>query len=172
MTDEMGRNPATDHTRAAIRAFADRLPADDPRDHENTTRGFIAERTPSIVDNTGQMGDLMPVSWDTARWAFVDGDPEPLAEFSADPAGFVAGWERRAAGTHVPTPDSGRLTEEERAAIVGLDYGALYALGAHPYLLLHFARAVECDARGADFATWKEEYRAQVKPHGYPPFFT
>jgi len=104
--------------------------------------------------------------------AYVDGDPEPLEQFSADPAGFVDAWERRATETHVPSLDAGPLTDEERKAIIDLDYGALYAMGAHPYLLIHFARAVECDARGANFATWKEEYRAQVTPHGYPPFFT
>lgn len=104
--------------------------------------------------------------------AHVDGDREPLEQFSADPAGFVEAWEQRSAQSHVPTLDSGVFTDEERSAIVSLDYGALYSMGAHPYLLIHFARAVDCDARGADFATWKEEYREQVRPHGYPAFFT
>lgn len=103
--------------------------------------------------------------------AHVDGDPEPLHAFSEDPSGFVEAWCARATDA-APGPTAGHLDDAEKQAIVGLDYGEMYRMGAHPYLLLHFARAIECDARGADFLVWKEEYRAQVAPHGYPGFGT
>jgi hypothetical protein len=59
-----------------------------------------------------------------------------LAAYRDDPGGYVARFRagRAAAGL------SG-LTEAEAAAIGGPDYGALYALGAHPYLLWSFTEA-------------------------------
>ncbi len=76
MTDEMGRNPATDHTIAAQQTFTATLPADDPRDFERATRGFIAKReaTEILNENTNGAAQWMPVSWDTSRWDFVSGD--------------------------------------------------------------------------------------------------
>ncbi|NNE74587.1 MAG: MBL fold metallo-hydrolase [Acidimicrobiales bacterium] len=74
--DEQGRNPATDHTIASQQAFASTLPPDDPRDTERATRGFIASREQTEIanENTTGAAQWMPVAWDTARWAFVDGD--------------------------------------------------------------------------------------------------
>ncbi|MGI9600431.1 MAG: alkyl/aryl-sulfatase [Acidimicrobiales bacterium] len=76
-TDEQGRNAATDHTRAVLADFAARLPADDPRDLERVTKGFIAHRAVTEIPNENTEGAAawMPISWDTARWDFVEGDP-------------------------------------------------------------------------------------------------
>ena len=74
MTDEQGRNPATDHTRAVRAAFAERMPADVPLDFENVRRGFIARPDEPVVENTGAAADWSPITWDTSRWDFVQGD--------------------------------------------------------------------------------------------------
>ena len=72
--DEQGRNPATDHTVAAQRAFAATLPPDDPRDVERANRGFIASRTQPEIANENEAAMWMPVAWDTSRWGFVEGE--------------------------------------------------------------------------------------------------
>ena len=76
-TDDQGRRSATRHTIEAQERFRDSLPPDDPRDLERVTRGFIASRATSEIPNENDSGAAawMPVSWDTARWAFVTGDP-------------------------------------------------------------------------------------------------
>jgi len=72
----------------------------------------------------------------------VESDNEHLASFKQDPAGFVASWELMAATPQPPYPVGGTLTAEERQACITVDYAALYSMGAHPYLLWHFIRAV------------------------------
>lgn len=100
----------------------------------------------------------------------VEGSDENVAGYVADPAGFVAGWERRGAGSRVPVPDGGTLTPEEREAFVRRDYGELYRLGAHPYLLWHFTEAVWIHE--VPWPELKELYRQAVIPHGVPDFTT
>ncbi len=72
----------------------------------------------------------------------VESDNESLASFKHDPAGFVADWELGAATPQPPYPAGGSLTAAERQACIAVDYAALYSMGAHPYLLWHFIRAV------------------------------
>jgi hypothetical protein len=72
----------------------------------------------------------------------VESDEERLASFKRDPAGFVASWELMVATPQPPYPAGGTLTAEERQACIAVDYAALYSMGAHPYLLWHFVRAV------------------------------
>ena len=72
----------------------------------------------------------------------IDRDDEALEAYLADPAGYVAAWERSAAEPRPPHPDGGTLTAEERAAVVAVDAPAMYELGAHPYLLWHYVRSV------------------------------
>jgi alkyl sulfatase BDS1-like metallo-beta-lactamase superfamily hydrolase len=74
VTDDQGRNPATDHTRSVRRAFVDRLPANAEIDFENVRRGFIARPENPVVENTGSAAEWSPVAWDTSRWDFVQGD--------------------------------------------------------------------------------------------------
>jgi hypothetical protein len=63
-------------------------------------------------------------------------DDDALTTYRDDPGGYVARFRtaRQAAGL-------AGLTEAEAAALDGPDYGALYALGAHPYLLWSFTEA-------------------------------
>jgi hypothetical protein len=72
----------------------------------------------------------------------VESSTDDLESFKRDPAGFVAAWELRADTPQPPYPAGGTLTDEERRACVAVDFAGLYAMGAHPYLLWHFVRAV------------------------------
>lgn len=103
---------------------------------------------------------------------FVDGSTESLDEFCNDRAGFVDRWVQAAENSERPVPDGGPLSEEEQAALVGLDIGTLYAMGSHPYILLHFARAVQVDFHGVAFPDFDRAYKEAVTPHGYPNFST
>lgn len=93
-----------------------------------------------------------------------------VTTYVADPVGFVARWELRGTTSRVPIPDGGRLTSEERDAFVARDYGELYRLGAHPYLLWHFIEAVYIHE--VPWVELKERYREAVIPHGDPDFIT
>ncbi len=72
MTDEQGRHDATEHTVAQQRRFLTSLPPDDPRDHERVRRGFIARHDGPIENQSAS--SFLPVSWDTDRFEFVQGD--------------------------------------------------------------------------------------------------
>ncbi len=101
----------------------------------------------------------------------IDRTDEAVNAYRADPAGFVARWEAAAADPQPPYPDGGTLTEAERDAFETLDYGTLYAMGAHPFLLWHVVRAVlvsdELSAHELSAL-----YVAAVTPHGHPDFTT
>ena len=71
-TDAFGRNAATDHTIAAQRAFAARLPHDHAHDHELARRGLIATLDGPIPNDAPNA--LNPIAFDPANWAFVEGD--------------------------------------------------------------------------------------------------
>ena len=60
------------------------------------------------------------------------------------------------------------LTQEERKALIDVDYATLYRLGAHPFLLNGFTRLVW----KGDKAALNAEYRKNIAPHGYPDFGT
>jgi len=92
--------------------------------------------------------------------------------YAADPAAYVAEWERRAAEARTPPPDGGVLTDEERAAFVSKDPIELYRLGAHPYLLWHFAEAVFVWAGDTKWPDANRLFRDGVAQHGYPDFGT
>lgn len=100
----------------------------------------------------------------------VELSDENVAAYVSDPPGFVAEWERRGAESRVPVPDGGRLTAEEREAFGRRDYGELYRLGAHPYLLWHFTEAVWIHE--VPWPELKEVYREAVRLHGLPDFTT
>jgi hypothetical protein len=86
-----------------------------------------------------------------------------LAAYVADPEQFIAAWLAGAAGPeHVA--DDRVLSADERAAFAARDYGELYRLGAHPYLLWHFTEAVYSGEFTAVFG-WRdlvERYRAAI----------
>jgi hypothetical protein len=79
-------------------------------------------------------------------------DDAAQAAFLADAAAYLDGRD---------------LTEEERAALLSGDYGTLYRLGAHPFLLWAFTRAALPD--GGPPPT---EYVATITPHGAPDYAT
>jgi hypothetical protein len=95
------------------------------------------------------------------------------AAYIADPAAAVAAWEALAQRTvDDPEPHAlgGTFTVEERAALAARDFGALYALGAHPYLLWSFTEAVwSHELPRAEIVRQFRESAARV---GYPDFST
>lgn len=101
----------------------------------------------------------------------IDRTDEAVEAYRSDPVGFVARWEAAAANPQPPYPDGGTLTDEERAAFETLDYGTLYAMGAHPFLLWHVVRAVLV-SDDLDVRQLAARYVETVTPHGYPDFTT
>lgn len=82
-------------------------------------------------------------------------------EYKADPAGFVERWEK---GERL------KLTPEERDALARRDYGKLYALGAHPFLLWSFTEAVWVPEVPREKLV--ADYKEKAKAAGYPDFKT
>ena len=80
-------------------------------------------------------------------------DEKVASAFKADTKEFLEGRE---------------LTDEERDALIRVDYATLYRLGAHPFLLNGFTRLVW----KGDRAALNSEYRKNIAPHGYPDFST
>jgi hypothetical protein len=81
-------------------------------------------------------------------------DPVPFQRFVVDPAAYADGFE---------------LSEAERKALMEKDIGALYALGAQPFILqaLGFRLGGE-----TDFMAYFKKYVAIVAPHGHPNYET
>jgi len=79
-------------------------------------------------------------------------DEAAQAAFLADAPGYLDGRD---------------LTDEERAAFLAGDYGALYRLGAHPFLLWAFTRA-GLPGGGPP----PNDDVATITPHGTPDFAT
>jgi len=80
-------------------------------------------------------------------------DAKVASAFRADTEKFLAGR---------------YLTEEEKKALIDVDYATLYRLGAHPFLLNGFTRLVW----KGDRAALNAEYRTNIAPFGYPDFST
>jgi hypothetical protein len=99
----------------------------------------------------------------------VDRADETVALFKASSQDFLDAWEAQIPVS--PLPDGGSLTSIERHAVESRDYGALYAMGANPFLLWQFARSVSVpDEMGIDELV--ASFRVAVEPHGYPDFYT
>ena len=81
-------------------------------------------------------------------------DDDAHASFMKDPKETVAAW---------------TLTEDEKKALATRDFGALYALGAHPFLLWNWAALVNIEENEKALV---EKYLAGIRPHGYPDFST
>ncbi|QKG24258.1 hypothetical protein [Actinomadura verrucosospora] len=101
----------------------------------------------------------------------VNMDAGRLRAYVADPAAFTAEWV--AAGARGPGSEhrfGGILDEQEQRAFAERDYGALYGMGAHPYLLWSFAEAVWVpEISRPDLV---ERFRRAAAAHGYPDFAT
>ena len=105
-----------------------------------------------------------------AMWS-IDRSEANLRSFQIDPWSFLDGWERLVDDPEPPFPDGGTLTAPERTALETLDIGALYAMGANPFLLWQMVRSVLVPAR-MSFDELVTEFRIAVEPHGYPDFAT
>jgi hypothetical protein len=99
----------------------------------------------------------------------VDRNPALLLEYMRDPAAFVPRWEHGEGRQLMDTERTSGLhfTDEERRALVGRDILALYALGAHAFLLLTIMIPVYED-QFPDFPTFAHEFRNTISDLGLP----
>ena len=67
---------------------------------------------------------------------------------------------------------AGRLGSEAAGALGSIDYAALYRMGAHPYVLWHFAEAALVWAGELTWPELKEQFRSAVVADGNPDFTT
>jgi hypothetical protein len=91
--------------------------------------------------------------------------PDALAAYRADAAAFVQRF-------RVAQADDGHdgLTPDEARALAAKDYGALYGLGAHPYLLWSFIEAALVPPMARPDLV--ESFRRAAEPAGYPDWST
>lgn len=103
----------------------------------------------------------------------VDRDPDLLAEYMRDPASFVPRWEDGEGRllTNTERISALRFSDEERRALVAHDIPALYALGAHPFLLLTFMIPVY-EREFPDFITFAHTFSDSIADLGRPSFRT
>ena len=104
--------------------------------------------------------------------AYVEASDAAVREYVADPVGYVQAWVARGAASRVPVADGGPLSPESAAALGATDYATLYRMGAHPYILWHFAEAALVWAGDKTWPELKEEFRAAVAADGNPDFTT
>lgn len=97
----------------------------------------------------------------------VEMSDDALAAYIADKPAYVRRWLGESAPSSRVTDDR-VLTDAERRAFETFDYAALYALGAHPYLLWHWVEAV--DNRRHTFPDLNRIYKEAIAGHGYPSF--
>lgn len=102
----------------------------------------------------------------------VEASDDAVREFVADPAAYVAEWMNRGAAARIPVADGGQLSARAARALRDVDYATLYRLGAHPYILWHFAEAILVWAGDMTWAALKEEFRSAVAGDGNPDFTT
>lgn len=101
----------------------------------------------------------------------VNMHPQSLRAYLEDPRDLVDRFEQGHAVQSPPWAEVfGTLTDEERAALYGRDYGALYAMGAHPYLLWSFTEAVWVPEISR--AELVERFRRLAALAGYPDHAT
>jgi hypothetical protein len=87
----------------------------------------------------------------------IDRDPELVERYREDPAGTVTWWEAEEANRMLNCTSDERSTwlafdDTERAVLIGHDYPALFAMGAHPFLTLTlFIAMFERDHEGLGF---------------------
>src|SRR5713226_8470580 len=101
----------------------------------------------------------------------VDRNPTLLGEYMRDPAAFVVQWEEGDGRqlTDTERTSSLQFTDAERRALGERDIAALYALGAHPFLLLTIMIPIYQD-QFPDFLTFAQEFRTRIADLGRPDF--
>ena len=82
-------------------------------------------------------------------------------EYKTNPVAFVEKWEKG---------EKLKLSPEERGALARRDYGKLYALGAHPFLLWSFTEAVWVHEIPREELV--KDYKEKAAAAGYPNFKT
>ncbi|GAA3563952.1 hypothetical protein GCM10022197_19380 [Microlunatus spumicola] len=109
----------------------------------------------------------------------VDGDPELLAAYKADPAALVTRWED-GLGRHLGVNNRVEQTtwlsfsDAERQALVDHDYVALFEMGAHFFLTLTIMIALydEDYAAASGPLSFQREYATKLSHwlgQPYPP---
>ncbi|MBI2360645.1 MAG: hypothetical protein HYV04_17360 [Deltaproteobacteria bacterium] len=103
----------------------------------------------------------------------VDRNEEMLKAYMADPAGFVARWEKDEAGklNESETTSGHNFTDEERKALAERDFEKLYAMGAHGFLLWTMMLPV-LEPEFPNFRALVDFYNSKIKPYGRPDFST
>jgi hypothetical protein len=103
----------------------------------------------------------------------VDREPALLDAYKHDPAALVPSWEVGEGRqlTSIERSQSLSFTDQERRALVERDIHALYALGAHPFLLLTLMIPVYED-QFPDFVTFAREFRNRIADLDHPDFRT
>jgi hypothetical protein len=96
-------------------------------------------------------------------------DEAALAAYVVDPPAYVRHWQEHEAAKREPGERIGAamLTDEEREALASRDVGRLYAMGAHPFMLVG-AMAAAYRKEYPDQRSWSEFYVSQIAPHGRP----
>jgi hypothetical protein len=109
----------------------------------------------------------------------VDGDPELLAAYKADPAALITRWEdeygrRLGTSNRVERTTWLSFSDAERQALVGHDYVALFEMGAHFFLTLTIMIALydEDYAAVSGPLSFQREYATKLSHwlgRDYPP---
>lgn len=99
----------------------------------------------------------------------VDGNPDLLAHYKADPAGLMDRWEAeygRRLGTNnsIETTSWLEFTDQERQALIGHDHVTLFEIGAHFFLCLTIFIAIydEDYTRDSGPLSFQREYAAKL----------
>lgn len=103
----------------------------------------------------------------------VDRNEGMLKAYMADPAGFVAKWEKEEANklNESETTSGHKLTDEERKALAERDFEKLYAMGVHGFLLWTMMLPV-LEPEFPNFRALVDFYNSKIKPYGRPDFST
>jgi len=96
-------------------------------------------------------------------------DHGAVEQYAAGPAAFVARWESGEGRQLEPgeTLADTTLTEAERDALAQRDISALYAMGAHPFMLVGIMRVAH-GFQGKDEREWSAYYVERVGRFGRP----
>lgn len=103
---------------------------------------------------------------------YVEASDSEVRSYVANPAEYVRSWISRGAASQAPIPNGGTLGSEAAGALGSIDYAALYRMGAHPYVLWHFAEAALVWAGELTWPELKEQFRSAVVADGNPDFTT
>ncbi|MBV9121452.1 MAG: hypothetical protein JOZ39_12150 [Chloroflexi bacterium] len=98
-------------------------------------------------------------------------DGEAKVGYAADPRGYVERWESEVGPRLLPweSLSEHRFSEAEREALQARDVGALYSMGAHPFMLLGVLGAA-WRSEYPDAQSWSRYYVEQIEGHGRPSF--